>query len=73
MSGKWSCILPVTWNYGKKTEVSYTYHSSPIEVEELKNPVKKYRPEELHNLEKQITANSNLRDDSLMAKQNSST
>jgi hypothetical protein len=72
MYGKWNCILPITWTYGEKTEVSYTSHSSRIEVE-LKNAIKKYWPEELLNLEKQITSKSNFRDDNLMAKENSST
>jgi len=53
-------------------QVSCTCYSSRIEVE-LKNAAKKYRSEELHNQEKQITAKSKFRDDSLMAKQNSST
>jgi hypothetical protein len=52
------CGLPITWAYREKTEVSYTCYSSRTKVEELKNAAKKYRPEELHNQEKQITAKS---------------
>jgi len=72
MYGKWSCILPITWTHGEKTEVSYTCYNSSTEVE-LKNEAKKYRPEELQNQEKQVTAKSKFRDGNLMAQQNSST
>jgi predicted adenine nucleotide alpha hydrolase (AANH) superfamily ATPase len=40
MYGKCSCILPVTWTYGEKSEVSYTCYSSRIEAE-LKNAAQK--------------------------------